>query len=256
MRVRELTEAVVNKPKIEIVPDAQDLARRSLELFIDSARKAIAAKGSFRVAISGGQTPRRFFELLGESAGAKTLAWDKIYLFWVDERYVAPDSEQSNFKLAADTFLGKVPIPQDNVYRIFTEYKDINLAAKEYEKIIRVVFNLKQNEVPQFDIAFLGLGTDGHIASLFPASSAIFETQHLAAAIEDAKLARITLTSPVLCAAARIVILVSGEEKAGILKQVLTTEPDVKKYPVHLLWPVLDKVTWLTDAAAAKLLRS
>ena len=246
---------MVNKPKIEIVPDAQNLARRSLELFLESAQKAISAKDSFRVAISGGNTPRRFFELLGESAEAKTLAWDKIYLFWVDERYVAPDSEQSNFKLAADTFLSRVPIARDNVFRIFTEYKNINLAAKEYEKIIRVVFNLKQDQIPQFDIVFLGLGTDGHVASLFPASSVIFETQHLVSAVENAKPARITLTSPVLCAAARIVILVSGEEKAGILKQVLTTEPDVKKYPVHLLWPVLDKVTWLTDVAAAKLLR-
>ena len=246
---------MVDKPKIEIVPDAQGLARRCLELFIDSARKAISEKDSFRVAISGGKTPKRFFELLGESKEAKALAWDKIYLFWADERYVAPDSEQSNFKLAADTFLAKVPIPRDNVFRIFTEYKDINLAAKEYEKIIRVVFRLKQNEIPQFDIVFLGLGPDGHIASLFPSSGAIFETQHLAAAIENAEPARITLTGPVLCAAAKIVILVSGEEKAGILKQVLTAEPDVKKYPVHLLWSVLDRVTWLVDSQAATNLR-
>ncbi len=246
----------MNKPRIEIVPDAESLGRRCLEIFLESARKAIDSKGAFRVAISGGHTPQRFFELLGDSAEAKALAWDKIYLFWVDERYVSPDSEQSNFKLAADTFLGRVPIPRDNVYRIFTEFKDINLAAREYEKIIRVVFNLKQNEMPQFDIIFLGLGSDGHTASLFPASGVIFETQHLTAAVENVKPARITLTGPVLCAAARIVILVSGEEKAEILKQVLTTEPDVKKYPVHLLWPVLDKITWLIDAAAAKLLQS
>jgi 6-phosphogluconolactonase len=245
----------VNKPKIEIVPDAQSLAHRSLELFIEAARRAITAKGSFRIAISGGHTPKRFFGLLGDSVEAKTLTWDKIYLFWVDERYVAPDSEQSNFKLAADTFLAKVPIPRDNVYRIFTEYKDIKLAAREYGKIISVVFRLKQNEIPQFDIVFLGLGSDGHIASLFPASGVIFETQHLVVVVENAKPARITLTGPVLCAAARIVILVSGEEKAQILKQVFTTEPDVGKYPVHLLWPVLDKVTWFADAAAAKLLR-
>jgi 6-phosphogluconolactonase len=245
----------VDESKVEIVPDAQGIARRSLELFIEAAGKAISTKGAFRVAISGGHTPQKFFELLGESTEAKALAWSKIYLFWVDERYVSPDSEQSNFKLAADTFLAKVPIPRDNVYRILTEYKDINLAAREYEKIISVVFNLKQHEVPQFDIIFLGLGSDGHTASLFPGSSLIFETQHLAAAVEDAEPARITLTSPILLAATKIVMLISGEEKTGILKKVLTAEPDVKKYPVHLLWPVLDKVTWLADASASKLLR-
>ncbi len=244
----------MSKPKIEIVPDAENLAGRSLELFIEAARKAIIAKGSFRVAISGGQTPRRFFELLGESAEAKALAWEKIYLFWADERYVAPDSEQSNFKLAADTFLNKVPVSEDNIFRIFTEYSDSNLAAKEYERIIRIVFELEQNQFPRFDMIFLGLGSDGHIASLFPKDSAVSEAKKFAAVVKGSKPDRITLTPPVLCAALRLVISVAGAEKASILKEILTTEPDAAKYPVHILWPVLNKVTWLVDSAAGQLL--
>ena len=241
----------MDKSKIEVVPDIESLAYRCLEIFLESARKAISAKNSFHVAISGGHTPQKFFELLGNSTDAKRLVWDKIYLFWVDERYVAPDSQQSNFKLAVDTFLSKVPISRDNVYRIFTEYRDINLAAKEYEKTIRIVFHLKQNEIPQFDMVLLGLGADGHTASLLPASDVIFERKHIVATVKNILPARITLTSPVLCAAARIVMLVSGKEKAEILKQVFTSEPDPNKYPVHILWPVLNKVTWLIDSAAA-----
>lgn len=245
----------MNKPKIEIVPDAQGIAGRSLELFIEAAQKSINERGVFRVAISGGNTPKRFFELLGKSAQAKALPWDKVYLFWADERYVSPDSQLSNFKLAADTFLARVPVPRDNVYRVFTEYKDINRSAREYEQIIRVVFGLKQNQVPQFDMIFLGLGSDGHIASLLPAGEAILKIDKLVAVVEEAKPARVTLTGPVLCAAVNLVILVSGEEKSQILKKIFTVEPDAKKYPVHILWPVIDKVTWLVDSAAAKLLR-
>lgn len=242
----------MNKPKIEVVSDVEKLARRSLELFIESAKKSIDGRGIFHVAISGGHTPKRFFELLGESAEAKALVWDKVQLFWVDERYVAPDSAQSNFKLAADTFLGKAAIPRDNIFRILTEYKNINLAAREYEQIIRVVFGLKQNQLPQFDMIFLGLGADGHIASLFSGNDTVLKTDKPVAVVENVKPARITLTGSVLCAAASLAILVSGQEKSQILKQIFTVEPDAKKYPVHILWPVLDKVTWLVDSQAAK----
>jgi 6-phosphogluconolactonase len=247
---------MASRPKIEIVPDAESLARRSLELFIKAARESVAAKGAFYVAISGGHTPKRFFELLGESTESKTLPWDKVRLFWVDERYVAPDSELSNFKLASDTFLTKVPVHPTNIYRVFTEYHDMRMAAREYEQIIRIVFNLGQNDVPRFDLIFLGLGPDGHIASLFPDSSAIFEAKHLVTVVTDSKTKpdRITLTAPVLCAASHLIILTTSEEKAEILKQVLTTSPDIKKYPVHILWPVLNKAVWLVDSAAAKLL--
>jgi 6-phosphogluconolactonase len=247
---------IKHKPRIEIVSDAQVLAQRSIDIFITDAQKAIKAKNAFNVAISGGHTPKHFFELLGDLPQSLSLPWEKVQLFWVDERYVGPDSQWSNYKLAADTFLGKVPIPEANVHRIPTEYEDFKIAARRYEQTIREVFNLSGNQIPEFDLIVLGMGAEGHTGSLFPNSYATFDTEDLACVVYvlDEKLNRITLTHPVLCAASHLVVLVCGEEKAKILKEVLTAEPDDVRYPIHTLWPVLDKVTWLVDKAAAKYL--
>ena len=244
------------KANIEVVPDSENLALRGLEFFIAEAEKAIKARGIFYVAISGGNTPKRFFELIGETPRAKSLAWDKTHLFWVDERYVPPDSQWSNYKLAADTFLTKVEIPEENIHRIPTEYSDFKTAAQCYEETIRRVFGLQEKELPQFDLILLGMGAEGHTGSLFPNSYAPFDTEDLACVVYvlDEKLNRITLTHPVLCAASHLAVLVSGEEKANILKEVMTNEPDEVQYPIHTLWPILDKVTWLVDSQAAKLL--
>jgi len=245
-----------HEPRTEVAADAETLAHKSVELFITDARKSIEARDVFCVAISGGNTPRRFFELLSEAPEAQALPWEKVHLFWVDERYVPPDSEMSNYRLAAETFLASVSIPGKNIHRIPTEYGDVKLAARNYEETLRSVFEVEPGRVPQFDLILLGMGADGHTGSLFPNSYAPFDTEDLACVVYelDEKLTRITLTHPVLRAASHLLILVSGEEKAGILKEVLTSEPDEVRYPVHVLWPVLDKVTWLVDAEAAKLL--
>ncbi|MDD5327834.1 MAG: 6-phosphogluconolactonase [Phycisphaerae bacterium] len=244
------------KPNVEVVSDPEGLAYRGATLFINSAEEAIKTKGVFYVAISGGHTPKRFFELLSEIPKAKALTWDKIQLFWVDERYVPPDSKWSNYKLAADTFLTKVALPKENVHRIPTEYNDFKTAARCYEETIRKVFGLQENQLPEFDLIVLGMGTEGHTGSLFPNSYAPFDTEDLACVVYalDEKLNRITLTHPVLRAASHVAVLVSGEEKAGILKEVLTREPDEVRYPIHTLWPILHKITWLVDSKAAKLL--
>lgn len=241
------------KPNIEVVSDPEGLAQRGLEIFIADAEKAIKSRKVFYAAISGGHTPRRFFELLGSAPKAKALPWDKIQLFWVDERYVPLDSQWSNYKLAADTFLAKVPIPQENIHRIPTGYSDFQIAAEQYEKTIRSVFRLEENQRPEFDLIVLGMGVEGHTGSLFPNSFAPFDTEDLVCVVYilDEKLNRITLTHPVLCAAAHLVVLVSGKEKANILKEVLTSEPDEVRYPIHALWPVLDRITWLVDRQAA-----
>ena len=248
--------AANHKPKVEIVSDSESLAQRSAELFVTDAEKAIKAKNIFYVAISGGHTPKRFFELLSEMPKAKELPWDKIQLFWVDERYVPPDSKYSNYKLAADTFLPKVGIPEENVHRIPTEHSDSKAAAQRYEETIRRIFGLEEKKIPEFDLIVLGMGTEGHTGSLFPDSYATLDTEDLACVVYDLdeRLNRITLTHPVLCAAYHLAVLVSGEEKAGILKEVLTYEPDEVRYPIHTLWPILDKVTWLVDSKAAKFL--
>ena len=218
------------KPNVEIAPDPETLAQRSVEFFVAEAQKAIKTKDAFYVAISGGHTPKRFFELLGEVPQANSLPWDKIQLFWVDERYVQPDSQWSNYKLAADTFLAKVDIPEQNIHRIPTEYDDFKAAASCYEQTIREVFGLDEKQRPEFDLIVLGMGAEGHTGSLFPNSYAAFDTENLACVVYvmDEDLNRITLTHPVLCAASHLAILVSGREKAKILKEVLISEPDEK----------------------------
>ncbi|MCK4752296.1 MAG: 6-phosphogluconolactonase, partial [Planctomycetes bacterium] len=143
------------KPNVEVVSELESLSRRTVELFVADAKKAIGARGIFCVAISGGDTPKRFFELLSEVPESKALPWDKVHLFWVDERYVPPDSEKSNYKLAADSFLGKVGIPEENVHRIPTEYDDYKVAASHYEEAIQTVFGLDQGQIPEFDLIVL-----------------------------------------------------------------------------------------------------
>ena len=252
--MRGMKTAARNKPNLEVVSDPEALAHRSVELFVADGKKAIKTKNTFYVAVSGGHTPKRFFELLGEAPQAKSLPWDSIQLFWVDERYVPPDSKWSNYKLAADTFLNKVDIPNKNIHRIPTEHSDFLISVQLYRETIRNVFNLQGNKIPAFDLIVLGMGVDGHTGSLFPNSYACFDTEDLACVVYvlDEDLNRITLTHPVLCAASHLAVLVSGEEKAGILKEVLTAEPDEVRYPIHALWPALDKITWLIDRQAAR----
>lgn len=246
------------KPNVEVIDDLDSLARRSVEIFVSDATKAIAERGVFRVAISGGHTPKRFYQLLGASEAVCDLDWEKIHIFWVDERYVPLDSIHSNYKLAADNFLSRITVPPENVHRIPTEYSDFKEAAKAYEQAIRATFEIEPGRLPQFDLVVLGMGADGHTGSLFPNSYAAFDIEDLACVIYqlDDDLNRITLTHPVLCAARHLAVLVSGEEKADILKSVLTTtsEPDEVKYPIHSLWPVLERITWLVDSQAARLL--
>ncbi len=250
-------ETVRNRKfNITHVDTPDDLAVTAFEMFINHAKKAIESGESFKVAISGGQTPKGFFELLGSQRGAEAIRWDKVELFWVDERCVGPDAEASNYRLAAETFLNKVPIPDDNVHRMPGESGDYAQTMRAYEDVIRRVFNLTPAQIPQFDLIILGMGPDGHIGSLFRNSYALFDTNDLVSVVYcmDGDYNRITLTHPVLCAAAHLVILVSGPEKAGIIKEVLQSEQDQVKYPVHTLWPILDKVTWVIDSEADRLL--
>ena len=242
------------KPSIRRVGEAEDLAFAARGMFVDVACKAINERGCFNVAISGGHTPTRFFELLGEMPESMALDWADIQICWVDERCVPPEAEASNYGLAAHTFLDKVPIPPDNVHRVSGEASDYSEAVREYQDAIRNLFNLKPGEMPQFDLIVLGMGGDGHIGSLIPNSYALFDTEDLVSVVylTDGDYSRITLTHPVLCAARNLMILVSGPEKANILKKVLQSEPDPVKYPVHTLWPILSKVTWIVDDAAGK----
>jgi 6-phosphogluconolactonase len=256
-----MTTMKISKPNIEILADEDSVAGKCLALFISAIDRVLKTADVFNLAISGGHTPAKFFKLLTEDPSAKTIPWKKINVFWVDERYVPHESPLSNYKLATDTFLSKIPIPKENIHPIETNFEAFDQAARQYEDTIRSVFNIKKGQMPQFDFILLGMGADGHTASLFPNSNALADTNDLACVVYliDQKqpkeaLTRITLTHPVLRAASQIIILVTGSEKAETLKDVLTNSPNEMKYPIHLLWPSLDKITWLIDSPAAKLL--
>ncbi|MFA6426291.1 MAG: 6-phosphogluconolactonase [Phycisphaerae bacterium] len=249
---------IMNNSKINVVDvkDPHELAARAMDIFADLAKQAVGEKNVFHVAISGGKTPRRFYELLGTTADSANLPWDKTELFWVDERCVDPQSQESNYRLANETFLKKIPISPKNVHRIMGETNNYNQAVEDYDRALRKIFNLSPGQFPQFDLMVLGMGPDGHIGSLLPNSYALFDTVDLVTVVYQLEggLNRITLTHPVICAAKQLLVMVSGTEKASIVRDVLLGKPDEVKYPVHTLWPILDKVVWVIDSDAAKLL--
>ena len=240
-----------------IVEDSPGLfARRGATLFTHIALDSVSRRGEFLVAISGGSSPRPVHRLLIKQPSIDAFPWGQTHFFWVDERCVMPDADMSNFGLAVHTFLLDVPIPDGNIHRVSGENTNYEAAAKDYEQVILKVFGLRQGQIPQFDLIILGMGADGHIASLMPNSNALFETQNLVRAVYqmDGDLSRITLTVPVIKQAAKIVVLISGRSKADIVHQVFQSEPDEVKYPVHFLWPIMDKIVWLMDHEAASLL--
>ena len=245
------------KPNIVQVENGQQLAMRALDEFIQIAHETIDNKGVFNVAISGGHTPGLFYEMLSEEPAYSQVDWSRVHIFWVDERCVHPSAEASNFGLAAHTFLLDVPIPGENVHRVSGEEIDYAKAAKDYEKLILNIFHMKRGQIPEFDLILLGMGADGHIASLLPNTYALFDTEDLVSAVYkmDGDFSRITLTVPVLRMARKLIILISGQAKAEIVREVFRSEPDEVKYPVHSLWPILDRITWIMDKHAGALIQ-
>jgi 6-phosphogluconolactonase len=241
-----------HKPRIIKSENPGTLADLSLKYFVSYAKRALEKQGIFRVAISGGSTPVRFYERLS----TVKIPWENIHIFWVDERCVPPSSEASNFGLATHTFLLDVPIPGENIHRVTGESDNYEEAVSEYDQIIRKVFQLSEGQLPKFDLIILGMGEDGHIGSILPNTYALFDTEGLVSAVYrmNGDYNRITLTIPVMKEAQRILILVSGKNKAKIVKDVFQTEPDPVQYPVHSLWPVMDKIRWLIDEDAGAML--
>jgi 6-phosphogluconolactonase len=238
--------------EVKIVPDSATLNRVAAQEFHRLAESAVHERGCFSVALSGGNTPRSVYWLLAEEH--KNLPWNRIHIFFGDERHVPPEHPDSNFRMASESLLSKVPIPAQNVHRIHAEL-EAEAAAQEYEQQVRDFFDLTNHDWPRFDLVFLGLGDDGHTASLFPGSAALSETSRRVAAnwVEKFQGFRLTFTFPVLNHAAEVVFLVSGEGKAEILTEVL--KPTPKKYPAQFVQPEVGRLLWLADQDAARLLR-
>jgi 6-phosphogluconolactonase len=233
------------------------MALASARLFAAKVEQAVRTRGIARVAISGGTTPKNMFKLLADPAGpfVSTVPWDKLQLFWVDERCVGPDDPESNYGVARELLLSKVPIPAVNVFRMEGEL-DPEEAASRYESTLRNVMKLEGAESPAFDLVTLGMGPDGHTASLFPHTAGLDEMGRLVIAnhVPQKEAWRISLTWPVINQAAAVVFEVEGQSKTDVLAEVLTGPRDPERLPSQLIRPSSGKLLFLLDeAAAAKL---
>jgi 6-phosphogluconolactonase len=239
--------------QIQILPTAANLFHAAAEEFVRAGRAAIGGRGRFTVALSGGNTPKSLNAQLAEHY--PDFPWNRTFLFFGDERHVPPDNAESNFRMVNESLLSKISIPSENVFRVLAENPDAAKAAADYEDRIRRFFELKPKEFPRFDLIFLGMGPDGHTASLFPGSDGLKDQSHLVIAnwVEKFKTHRITFTFPVLNNAAEVIFLASGADKAEMLHDVLEVE-HTPPYPSQLIQPTDGKLLWIVDEpAAAKL---
>lgn len=226
-----------------------DLFRAAADEFVRIGTGAITARGRFSVALSGGSTPRALYSLLARDHA--DFPWDKTFLFFGDERHVPPGHADSNYRMVQESLLSKISIPAQNVFRVAAENSDAALAAGDYEQKIQAFFSLGPRQFPRFDLVLLGLGPDGHTASLFPDSEGLKEQSRLVIANWIAKFNayRISFSFPVLNEASNVIFLVSGADKAGVVHEILEGHR-VPPYPAQKVQPV-DMLTWMLDEAAA-----
>ncbi|PYP87650.1 MAG: 6-phosphogluconolactonase [Candidatus Angelobacter sp. Gp1-AA117] len=237
--------------EINIAPDITALSRMGADEVVRCAKESIAARGGFTIALSGGSTPQGAHALLAEY---KDLPWNKVHIFFGDDRHVPPDDKDSNYRAARESLLSKINIPPENVHRIKTEL-DAQEAAQQYEQELNTFFQLPAGEWPRLDLIMLGMGPDGHTASLFPGTAALNENSRWVVAnrVEKLKTWRITFTFPLINHATEILYLVNGDDKAQVLKDVLEN-PDKNLYPTQRVQPVNGKMLWVIEKGAARLL--
>ncbi len=246
------------KASVKILPDPQRLAMAAAELFVQAANDAMSTRGLFSVALSGGSTPQMLYNLLANEPFSERVDWSRTHLFWGDERCVPPDSPGSNYGKAKQILLDHVPIPEENVHRIQGELQP-EQAAEQYEETLLSFFSAlpteEQRDQASFDLVLLGMGDDGHTASLFPGTPAIDERTRWVAAQYVDKLGswRITLTPPILNRAAQVAFLVSGAAKSYTLQRVIYGSYQPERYPAQVIQPTSGNLVWLVDEAAANL---
>jgi len=238
--------------EIRTLTTPQELFEAAAEDVVHTANDAVGQRGCFTIALSGGSTPKSLYNLLATNART-SLPWDRVFFFWGDERHVPPTDPESNYRMTEETLLSKIPVAATNVFRIPGENPNAAAAAEAYEQTVQKFFGLQPGQFPSFDLILLGMGPDGHTASLFPGSAALREKSRLVVAnwVEKFRTSRITFTLPVLNAARRVAFLVSGTEKAAALHAVLQSDAPGEQYPSKLVRPGDGSVIWFVDRAAA-----
>lgn len=243
-------------PQIEVVADREALNQAAAKKFLLLVQTAVQKQGRFSVALSGGSTPRDFYALLADPAAEYLgqLPWDKLHFFWGDERHVLPDNAESNYRMAYEALLSKVPVPEGNIHRIQAELSDPEAAARAYEEELRHFFNQSSGGSPHFDLALMGLCPDGHTASLFPQTAALHERDRWVVAnwVQKLHTHRITLTVPALCPSGEVVFLVAGGDKATALRDVLHGPFHPDQWPAQIFRNCTNPVVWIIDQLAAR----
>ena len=238
--------------EVHVLPTPQKVARAAAEWIAALSNQQIQSEGRFTVALAGGSTPRRLYQVLASPAYAGRMGWDRWHIFWGDERCVPPDHPESNYRMAKESLLDHVPVPADHIHRVRGETTPQN-AAEEYEQQVLQLFS---SSTPSFDLVLLGIGDDGHTASLFPGSSALHEKRQLVVAtwVPHLQAHRITFTLPLINAASAIAFLATDESKAKVVRQVLQPAPGDATPPAALVRPTSGTSHWfLTKAAASQL---
>ncbi len=237
----------------QVYDTPERVAQAAAELFAKVATDAAETRGVARIAISGGSTPKKMFALLAGKPFSSEIPWQKLELYWVDERCVGPDDAESNYRMTREQLLSKVPLPADKIFRMAGEL-DPEEAASKYEATLRNSFRLEGAQAPAFDVILLGMGDDGHTASLFPHTPAIHEMARLVTAnhVEAKDTWRITLTWPVINHGRMVCFLIEGSAKADRLHEVLLGEYDPETLPSQLIRPDSGTVYLLLDAEAAR----
>jgi 6-phosphogluconolactonase len=251
------TEKVTTNREIRILPDANGIAQTAAAEFLEAAREAVRAKDTFSVALAGGSTPKALYELLFNNPLLQAMVpWGKTQFFFGDERHVPPNDPESNFRMATEAMFAKAPVNPKQVHRIKGEKQNAAQAAEEYEEELRGSFRLDADQLPRFDLVLLGMGPEGHTASLFPGTKALREQRRLVVSNWVGKLYtdRITLTPPVLNNAARVIFMVHGVEKAPALKAVLEGPYEPEQLPAQMVHAKSGGVLWLVDPSAASML--
>lgn len=242
--------------EIRVLTTPQELFAAAAEEVVRAVNEAVTQRGRFTIALSGGSTPKNLYNLLATNA-RNSLPWDRMFFFWGDERHVPPTDPESNYRMAEEAMLSKAPVPTGNIFRFPAENPDAAAVADAYEKTLRKYFQIGPNDVPRFDLILLGMGPDGHTASLFPGTDALREKSRLVVAnwVGKLKTNRLTLTLPVLNAGRCVMFLVSGTDKAPVLRTVLEDKSAPgEQYPSKLVQPAEGRLVWLMDRAAASAL--
>jgi len=242
---------------VRMLTNLEAVAKRAAQEFVQAATSATSEKGSFTVALSGGSTPKALYSLLANDAALRAqIPWDKMLVYFGDERSVGPDHADSNFRMATEAMISKVPLKANQVFRIKGEYKDTERAALEYEQALRTGFKIAGGQFPCFDLVLMGMGNEGHTASLFPGTKALHETKRMVVRTWVGKLytERITLTAPAINNAARILFMISGTDKALALKGVLEGPHEPDQLPSQMIQPSNGTLLWLVDTSAGGML--